>query len=92
MVQRRRQLRFALETVARIGIRELVGQELDRDRPLQLGVDGAEHHANPALADNRVQLVRAEKCAWSKVQGVAILPERGAGRGRNFGRIGQSFL
>ena len=52
MVQRRGQLRFALEPAARLGVRDMRGEELDRDGPLKLGIEGDDHDAHPTLADH----------------------------------------
>ena len=69
MVQRREDLRFALETRQAIGITgEGIGQDLERDVALQLRVLRAIDLAHPAGADLGGDLVDAEAGAWGKGQ------------------------
>jgi hypothetical protein len=50
MIQRRSHLRLALEAPPRRRIGQFVRQELDRHRPVQLGVERAIHHPHAAFA------------------------------------------
>ena len=63
MIQRRGQLRFALEPAARLGVGDLRGEELDRDGPLELGIEGDNHDAHPAFADHVLQSIGSEEQA-----------------------------
>ena len=69
MIQRGERLRFAREPGQPIGIaRERVGQDLDRDVAIQLGVARAIHLAHAAFADRRGDFVDAEAGAGSEGQ------------------------
>ena len=57
MVQRGCRLRFALKTAASSSVGQVVGQELDGDRPIQLRVERAVDDAHAAGADWRHELV-----------------------------------
>jgi hypothetical protein len=64
MRQRGDRLRFALEARDTIGIgRELPGQDLDRDKPIQLRIARAIDLAHAAGANRPGHFVRAEACA-----------------------------
>ena len=56
----RDRLCFALETLARLGRGQVVGENLDRDSPLEPGVFCPVHLTHAARADRREDLVRAE--------------------------------
>jgi hypothetical protein len=69
MIQRRERLRFARE--ARQPLRivcECLGQDLDRDVAIQLGIARAKHLAHPAFTDPGSDFVDAETSARGKRQ------------------------
>ena len=69
MIERREQAAFALETRARLSVcRELWFEEFERNRPTQPRVARAIHGAHPALADERVDAIRAERAARCQVR------------------------
>src|SRR5262245_18075847 len=51
MVERRGQLRLALESAASACVGQIVGQEFDGDRPIELRVERAIKLAHPSSAD-----------------------------------------
>jgi hypothetical protein len=63
MIERRSHLRFSLEAAASGSVRQIVGKQLDRNRPLKLGIVSAKYHAHPAFADFRLDFILAELCA-----------------------------
>ena len=66
MIQRGQRLRFALEAGQALGIvAEEIGQDLDRDVPLEPGVAGAIDFSHAAGADRGHDLERAEPRPWS---------------------------
>jgi len=59
-------VRLALKSFQAIRVgRELLGQKLQRDIAVQLGVGCAIHLAHSALTKERSDLIRAESCAGS---------------------------
>jgi hypothetical protein len=61
VIELREHLRFALEARESLGVvRERVGEDLDRDVAVELGVVGAIDLAHPAFAQQRDDLIRAE--------------------------------
>src|SRR5689334_9287666 len=69
MIQRRCHPRFALEATARTRVRLPLGENLNRNSPIQLGIDGAIDHAHAALSNYCLQVVgtklgrEAERCS-----------------------------
>src|SRR6185295_19921375 len=64
MIELPRRARLALEAAeAVLVLGERLGQDLDRDVPLQPGVPGAVDLAHPARAEERLDLVWPEVCA-----------------------------
>ena len=62
MIQRRQHVRFALEAGQTFGIaRERVGQDLERDVALQLGVARAIHLAHPARPERRENFIMPDE-------------------------------
>ncbi len=57
MVERGGHLRLALEAAARRGVGQLRGQELDRHRPVEFGIDGTKHFPHAAGAQKSFDLV-----------------------------------
>ena len=60
MIQRGSHPRFALEASLCRGIGQVVGQELDRHRPFQLGVERAVDHPHAAFAERTFDAVRTK--------------------------------
>jgi hypothetical protein len=54
MIERGRRLRFALEAPARGRVGDVAGEELDRNGPLELGVQRPIHDAHAAGAEARL--------------------------------------
>ena len=76
MIERGEVLRLSLESSQTFGVvGEGVGQDLQRDVAMQLGVAGAIDLAHAAGTDGGLDLIRSESCARSERQGgvVAIL-------------------
>jgi hypothetical protein len=63
MVQRRRHLRFALESAPGSGVRQIAGKDLHRDKPVELGIESTVHLAHATLAEKSLDAVCAEPCA-----------------------------
>ena len=64
MIQRGEHLRFALKSREAFGIGdERLGQDLDRDRAIELRIARAIHLAHPACPERCANLIRAEPCA-----------------------------
>ena len=69
MIQRRERFGFARESRQAVSVmREGVGQDLDRDIPIQLDVASAKDLAHAALADLRGDVVDAKTCAEGETQ------------------------
>ena len=67
VVQRREDFCLAVKASEAFGVRcERVGQDLDGDLPLQLGVRRSIHLAHSAHADLGGDFVRAEASAWGE--------------------------
>src|SRR5580704_14373224 len=68
MIERRRHLRFALKSPASRRIRQVVGEELDRDRAVEPAVDSPKHNAHPSGADSVLEPVLAKLYAraWKR--------------------------
>ena len=60
VIERRGGLGFALEAAARGRVGELVGKKLDRDRPIEFGIERPIDHTHAAGAERRLHLVHAE--------------------------------
>src|SRR6185436_2648282 len=74
MIQRRGHLRLALKPTARGRVRQLVGQNLDRHGPVQLGVERPVNDSHTALAELRLNSIRANLGAgrqglWTRIVG-----------------------
>ena len=61
MVQRRCELRFALEAAARRRVGDVSGQKLDRDRAIQLRVGRAIDGAHAAFAEQLLEPIHADR-------------------------------
>jgi hypothetical protein len=75
MIQRRRHLRFTLETAASIRVSHVGGQELDSDRPVQLGIERSIHGARAfdvlgERAGVRISRVREERLEMLVYDGI----------------------
>jgi hypothetical protein len=60
MIERRGGLRLALEAAALDGIGEIIGQEFDRDRPIEFGIEPAIDRPHPARTERRPDHVHAD--------------------------------
>ena len=80
MIQRGQGLGFAREPRQAVGIvRERLGQDLDRDVTVQLGVARTEHLAHAAFADLGRDFVDAETSAGCERQVVGLYRRAGLG-------------
>ena len=70
MVDRRQRRGFAFEPRHAFGIADkLIGEHLERDDAMELGVDRLVDFAHPAGAERALNLVRADARPWSKLHG-----------------------
>ena len=60
MIERRRHLRFALETPARVRVEKVLRQELHGDRAIQRRIGGGANDAHPARPDTLADQIVAE--------------------------------
>ena len=64
VVERGGHLCLSLKAAARGAVRQLGGQELDRHRPAELGIDGTKHFTHAAGAEESFNLVSSHLGAW----------------------------
>ena len=72
MVQRRCGLRLPLEPVPRGRVREFVGKKLDRDGPVQLGIQRAVNHAHAAFAQLSLDLIAPDQPAGNSLRHICF--------------------
>jgi len=78
MIQRRCRPRFALETAPRGGSGHFIREDLQRDEPIQVGIERAVHDAHSTRADGGLDHVRPHADA-SQI-GVRVILHRGPAR------------
>ncbi len=65
---RRGQSRLALEADAEaVVLRELVGDQLERDEAVEVDVDGAKDHAHPAASGHGLDAVAGDLITWCEL-------------------------
>jgi hypothetical protein len=72
VIERRSHLRFALKSLSGGRIRKVFRQELDRDRPAQLGIESPEHHSHSPSPDLGLDFVLTELRARSHRFGLRL--------------------
>jgi hypothetical protein len=80
VVDRRRHPRLAREALAKLGVAGAFGgDDLQRDRPLQVELDGAVDDAHAAAGDDALDAAAAKQLAWAQLGHVVIVSRRGCG-------------
>ena len=88
VIEGRRRLRFTLKAAPGRRIGEVVREELDRHGPVQIGIVRPIHHAHPADADTRLELIDAEALA-GQIGDTGITDE---GRGDRERRVAENAV